>query len=105
MPYKTIILELLQQNTTLYQRLRQCRSLLSVVDSCALALKTRHQALKAEIATTRPEMGASQIAAAAMEIAVHEIESRLKTAFPVDEREALSLDEVIAFISNPTSQG
>lgn len=100
MPYKTTILELLQRQPKLHEKLRQERMLLPALDSCALALKTRHEALKEQLSREKPDLDPSQIASAAMEIAVQEMEGRLQAAFPPDEQGQLSLDDAVAFIRN-----
>lgn len=105
MPYKTIILELLQRSPALHDRLRHGRMLLAATESLATALKTRHEALKTELATTKPELDPAQTASAAMEIAVREMEHRLQAAFPAEGQGQLSVDAAMAFVRSLTSRG
>ncbi|MCC6358546.1 MAG: hypothetical protein IT450_07380 [Phycisphaerales bacterium] len=104
MPYKTIILELLQRRTALHDQLRRGRMLLAATESLATALKARHEALKKELATTKPQLDPAQTASAAMEIAVREMEDCLQAAFPPEGQGQLSLDAAMAFIRNLTSR-
>lgn len=104
MPYKTIMLELIEARPELHEQLRRSRVLLAVMESLATALKARHEALKVELATAKPGLEPGQAASTAMEIAVREIESRLQAAFPPDGQEALSLDDAMAFVRSLTSR-
>ncbi len=104
MPYKTIILELLQGSPPLYDRLRRGRMLLEATESLATALKARHEAVKKELATTTPEIDPAQAASAAMEIAAQEMEHRLQSAFPADGQGQLSLDAAMTFVRTLTSR-
>jgi len=104
MPYKTIILELLQRSPQLHEQLRHGRMLLAATESLATALKTRHETLKNELATTKPELDPTQAASAAMEIAVREMEHRLQAAFPAEGQGQLSLDAAMAFVRSLTSR-
>lgn len=104
MPYKTIILELLQGSPPLYDRLRRGRMLLAATESLATALKARHEAVKKELATTTPDLDPAQAASAAMEIAAQEMENRLQAAFPADGQGQLSLDAAMTFVRTLTSR-
>jgi len=103
MPYKTIMLELLNANPTLHETLRRGRMLLPVMESLATALKTRHEAAKEQLAAMQPGIDSGQIASAAMEIAVTEMEHRLQAAFPPDGQGTLSPDAAMAFVRSLTS--
>jgi hypothetical protein len=103
MPYKTIILELLQANPMLHETLRRERMLLHVTESLAIALKMRHEVLKDQLSTTQTGIESSQASSAAMEIAVKEMESRLQAASPPDGQGELSLDAAMAFVRSLTS--
>lgn len=93
MQYKTIILELLEQRPTLHDQLRRERKLLTILDSFAQELKTRHEAWKVNLSTT-PGIDPGQIPSAALEMALQEMESRLRRAFPPDDPEALSPNDL-----------
>lgn len=105
MEYKTITLELLQRHADLHDLLRKNRELLPAMETCAAALKARHETLKNQLAATNPDAHASQTASAAMAIAVQELEHRLQTAFPPDGQGTLSLDAGMAFLRNLTPHG
>jgi hypothetical protein len=102
MQYKTIVLELLQQNQELHERLRRERKLLVTVNRLATELRDRHLASKERLSQARPGSDPSQIASEALEIALQELEDRLPPESPPDEDEALSLDEAMAFLRRPT---
>lgn len=103
MHYKSICLELLKQRPTLHERLRRQRKLLTVLNSLARDLKSRHEAQQVRLSRSSARIDPSQIEAAALEIALREMEDRLRIAFPEGESESLSLDAGIAFIRNRTS--
>lgn len=93
MQYKTIILHLLEQRPQMHDQLRKNRKLLPTLNRLARELKTRHEAWKDQLSQTRPGSGESQIASAAMEIALKELEDSLP-----NENDTLSLDAAMAFI-------
>ena len=68
--YKTIALELIQQQPELYERLRSSRTLLSTMDAYAIELKASHEAWKEQLGQKNPGSDPSQIASEAMELAV-----------------------------------
>ena len=103
MQYKTIILELLQQNPQLHEKLREQRMLLPALEAYALELKDRHQACKEQLARARPDSDPSQIASEALEMALKDLEDRLASVSPDDNR-PLSLDDAMAFIRRHTSR-
>lgn len=98
MQYKTIILQLLRQRPKLHGQLCREQRLLTVVDNLAGELKTRHESWKENLTQAQPAIDPSQVASAAMEIALQETESRLQLACPPNDQEPLSLDAAIAFI-------
>lgn len=93
MQYKTIILKLLEQRPTLHDQLRRERRLLTILDSFAQELKTRHEAWKENL-STKPNIDPGQIPSTALEMALQEVENRLRRAFPPDDPEALSPNDV-----------
>ena len=102
MQYKTIVLELLQQNQELHERLRRERKLPATVNRLATELRDRHLASKEQLSQARPDSDPSQIASVALEIALKPLEDSLRSESPPDEGEALSLDEAMAFLRRPT---
>jgi hypothetical protein len=105
MQYKTIILELLQQRPQMHEQLRKSRKLLPAMELYARELKRSHEALMEMLGQLRPGSDASQISSEALEMAVKELEDRLPSGSPMNEQEALSLDEAMAFIRSRTSRG
>ncbi|MBI1347075.1 hypothetical protein GC163_12390 [bacterium] len=105
MQYKTIVLELLQQQTEMHDQLRKERKLLPALEFYARELKTSHEAWKETLSQSNPASNLSQIASEAMEMAVKELEDRLQTASHDNDQEALSLDAAMAFVRNRTSRG
>jgi hypothetical protein len=102
MQYKTIVLELLQQNQELHERLRRERKLLATVNRLATELRDRHLASKEQLSQARPDSDPSQIASVALEIALKPLEDSLRSESPADGSEALSLDEAMAFVRRHT---
>lgn len=85
MQYKTIVLELLQQQTKLHEQLRSQRQLLTTLESYALELKTSHEAWKETLSQAKPGSDPSQIASEALEMAIQELKDRLPCEVPPDE--------------------
>ena len=98
MLYKTIALELLQQNTDLHERLRMNRVLLAAMDLYATELARRHLAWERQIAHAKPGSNQSQIAGEALELAVEELKDCLASMSRLAEHEPLSLDDAMAFV-------
>jgi len=105
MQYKTIVHELLQQQTELHEHLRLTRRLLPTIESCARELKASHQTWQETLSQAKPGSDPSQISSEAMEMAMQELEGRLSAASLADDPEALSLDAAMAFVRSPTSRG
>jgi uncharacterized protein YfaS (alpha-2-macroglobulin family) len=103
--YKTIMLELLQQRPHLHEQLRKNRKLLPALEILARALKRSHQGWQSTLSQLMPGSDQSQISSEALEIALQEMEARLPTESPVNQEEALSLDQAMAFIRRHTSRG
>jgi len=102
MPYKTIILELLQQRPRLHDQLRSRRELLTVTESYAQMLKTRHEAWTQKLSESKPQMDPASRSSAAMEIALLDVVTRLQAAYPPEEQQQPSLDAVMAYIRTLT---
>lgn len=104
MQYKTIVHELLQQQTELHERLRLTRRLLPTIEAYAKELKASHDEWKETLSEARPDSDPIQISSEAMEMAVQEMEDRLQNESQTND-EALSLDAAMAYLRNPTSRG
>lgn len=103
MPYKTIVLGLIEQHPELHERLRQNRTMLRAMDLLAIELKESHEALKEQLSRSRPGSDPIPIASAALEIAVKELEEHLASASRLNESETFSLDEAMTHIRRPTA--
>jgi len=98
MQYKTIVLELLQQQTELHEQLRKERKLLTTLEFYANELKASHEAWIMTLAESRPGSAPFQISSEAMELAVSELEDRLHAESSSAEADPLTLDAAMAFI-------
>jgi hypothetical protein len=98
MQYKTIVIGLLEQRHPLHSMLRKRRMLLPAMQAYALELKDCHKVWKYRLSQAKPDNDQSQIASEALELAIHDLECYLPPASPLDDSEALSLDEAMAFI-------
>ena len=101
MPYKTLILTLLEQHPALYQELRTSRSLLPTLNRLAHTLKDRHADWINALSKQRPGSAPEQIASEALEIALQEI----RDALPDDSLQSapnLSLDAAMAYLRRHT---
>lgn len=102
MKYKTIALELLQQDLELYRRLKASRTLLLALDQCSAALKASHESWMDRIARQRPGSEGNQVSGEALECALLEIQALLPTASEATGEEPPSLDAVMAFLRRHT---
>lgn len=100
MQYKTIVLELIQEQPELYEQLRSSKRLLTAMDAYATELKASHEAWKDQLSQARPASDPSQIASEAMEMAVQEIWDRLPSGSQATEADPLSLDAAMTFLCN-----
>jgi hypothetical protein len=106
MQYKTIILELLQQRTEMCEQLRKERKLLSAMTLLATELRTSHQAWMEILSQADPVSDRSQVSSEALQLAVKDIiEEHLPRASEGTGEVALSLDQAMAYLRNPTSKG
>ncbi|MGH7195098.1 MAG: hypothetical protein ACREJM_16415 [Candidatus Saccharimonadales bacterium] len=99
-PYKTIVLELLQDRASLHERLRANGTLLQSMEQLAVALRSCHLNLTKELARTRPGSDPSQLSSEAMELAVEELQDSLPPESPPDDSssETLSLEAAMNFL-------
>jgi len=104
MQYKTIVLELLKERTELHEQLRLTRRLLLTLETCAKELKASHESWKETLSEANRSSDPSQIASEALELAIKELEDRLPSVSPPDDKEPLSLDEAMASIHSHTSR-
>jgi hypothetical protein len=102
MQYKTIVLELLRERTELHEQLRLTRRLPPTLGTCSQELKASHQSWMETLAIANPGRDPSQIASEALELAIKELEDRLPSASKAEDRESLSLDQVMATVTGRT---
>jgi hypothetical protein len=100
--YKTIILEMLQEQPELYEQLRSTKRLLPTLDAYAIELKAMHEACKGRLRRARPGSDPSQVASEALELAIEELRDRLPCGSPKDEAEPISPDAVVNFLRRHT---
>ncbi|MEZ6129177.1 MAG: hypothetical protein R3C59_10885 [Planctomycetaceae bacterium] len=93
MQYKTMVMELLEENERLREKLRGEGKLLTVLDVLAGNLRRRHRELMGEMQGSRTDGGFSGISSEALEIAVQEMRDRM-TAFS-DCDEIMDLDQIM----------
>src|SRR5262245_50324453 len=98
MQYKTIVLELLEQNPELHETLRNSRILLATLDLHGSLRATRHQTWERQIANAKPGRLPRKIASEALELAVEEMRTCLATESPPHRTRPLSLDDAMAFV-------
>jgi len=100
MQYKTITLGLIREQAELYERLRSTKRLLPAMDSYAVELKQIHEEWKEQLATANPHSDPSQVAAAAMEMAIENLREILSCASPASAVEPLFLDAAMSFLQH-----
>lgn len=98
MQYKTITLNLIQEQPELYEQLRSTKRLLPAMDAYATELRAGHLATMEAFARKWPGSHPSQIASQALEMAIQELREHLCSASPKDEAEPLSLDAAMSHI-------
>ena len=103
MQYKTIALELLKQETELHEQLRITRRLLPTLGVCAQQLKDNHEGWKETLSQAKPDSDPSQINSQALELAIKELEDRLRALSPQDDGELPTLDNAMAYLVGHSS--
>jgi len=103
MLYKTIVLELLQQQTELHEQLRLTRRLKPTLETCARELKASHDAWNERLSQEKWGSDPSRISSEALEMAIQELVDRLPTGNVSDGGE-LSLDQTMASARAPSSR-
>jgi hypothetical protein len=101
MHYKTIVLELLQeQYPMLHARLCRERRLPQALHSYALALRNAHKAWMDELRRVNPRRDFGQIASEALELAIDHLQGDLPFESPpsASEAQALSLGQAMAHL-------
>lgn len=102
MRYKTIVLELLQDRPTMYDRCIRERTLLATLDFYATELRNSHLDWMELLTQRNPISDPNQIASEAIEIAVEELVKHLPSELPAATNETLSLDAAVAYIRSHT---
>ena len=105
MQYKTIVLQLLEQNPEIRDQLKRQRQILPTLERFAQELKTRHEAWKDQLSQAMPGSDENQIASEALELALKELEDRLPSGSPRGDQEPLSLEGAMASIRRHTQRG
>ena len=102
--YKTIILELIKdQYPALHQQLRISRTLPESLNRYAIHFKEHHGFWTQELSRKRLGSNTSQVASAALELALDDMKEVLQAESPPDvAEEVLSLDAMMAYLKHPT---
>jgi hypothetical protein len=101
--YKTITLELIQEQPELYERLRSGKLLLTAMDAYAIDLKASHEHWKKRLGRARPDSDPGQISSEALELAIEDLRHRLASASEGSAAESpFSLDEAMASVRRAT---
>jgi len=103
MPYKSIILEILQERPILHEQLRSNSELHSTMNRLAIQLREIHLREIERLRDLRPNSAQVQLRGEAMEIALQAIQEILPPEESRTEDE-LSLDGAMAFLKQ-TNQG
>jgi hypothetical protein len=101
--YKTLTLQLLRHYPQIYNHLKKTRKVPQTLDHYSKELKLSHEGWKDSLSESKPGSNPIQIAAEAMELALHDLKDRLQADLPLDGSESLlSLDAAISFLRNPS---
>ena len=101
MLYKTIALELLQDQPELYEQLRSSKRLLPSMDAYAIELKSYHESWREQLSEARPNSDPSQIAAEALELAIAQLQERLPSESQTTD-DGPTLDGAMAYLRRHT---
>jgi hypothetical protein len=104
MRYKTIVLELLQdQYPALHAKLVREKKLLETMDRLAIEMKDAHVAWMNELRRASPDSDIRLIASEALDLAIEHLQGDLPPESPADGTDtAFSLDEAMAFVHRAT---
>ena len=103
--YKTIILELLQeQYPSLHDQLRRERTLLATLNRYAVELRTAHLAWTDELRRASPKADPVRISSEALELAIEHLQGSLPCESPLtgEADETFPLDAAMATLSRAT---
>ena len=100
MPYKTIILSLLEQHPVIYQALKSNGTLLTALDSYAQTLQERHDYWAAQLSGKQPQGSAQTLRSQAMELAIRDVRESLPTE--AEETEPVDLDAAMSYLRRHT---
>jgi hypothetical protein len=99
--YKTIVLELLEQQPQIHDQLRREKKLLLTMETYASELKSSHLAWMEFLTQIRPGSNKHQVSSEALEFALKELKGRMPSASGPDESVSQFLDAAMLFIRNP----
>jgi len=102
MHYKTIALELIQEQPELYRSLYSSKRILPEMDRYAARLKSSHEAWQEVLKQHRPGSGTAQITSEALELAIEDLRALLLSDSQPAETGPLSLDAAMSFIRRHT---
>ncbi len=100
MLYKTVVLDLIQQDRRFYRNLKRTRRLMATIDCLSQELRQSHLAWKAELQDLNPQAIPNLISSEAFEHALQEIQNRLRFVSSENEAETDQLEQAIRFIRN-----
>ena len=104
MQYKTIVLQLMEQQPEVYNQLRKQRQLLQTLETYSDQLKALHEDWTETLSQANPGSDPIQIKSEALEMALEDLKDRLPTVTRQDGNEALSLDQAIASVRSHSSR-
>ena len=103
MQYKTIALELLEQNTLRAEQLRKERQLLAMTEQLAVQLRERHLELTTLLKREHRDGESSVISSQAMEMAIAELQEQFPIQADDQDSETITTTDSPAVIPNPSS--
>lgn len=96
MHYKTIVLELLEQQPALHDRLKSSNALLSTMNQLAVLLRDLHHEILANLFQASPHESPTLLSSEALELATHQLQQSLVA----EDSESFSLDEAMLYLKN-----
>lgn len=97
MMYKTIVLEMIQEQPELYEDFRGKKMLLPAIEAYAADLMTSHRQWQEQLRRQNPGSDPRQITAEAMELAIQDLLGHFPSASPKDDMN-LTLDAAMSYL-------
>ncbi|MCA9129176.1 MAG: hypothetical protein KDB22_18940 [Planctomycetales bacterium] len=94
MPYKTIVLELLESQPALSEKLKASSSLLSTMEMIAIQLRTSHLQFVEQMHSQHPDASVETIRIQALEYQINQLQQHLHTLATKSDLQAITVAQI-----------